>query len=677
MPDRSAAQRTATVRFRITAVAVLAATLVLCGTAVAVVVMQRRSLTESLDEALGQELAVVGAAVSRDGVDSDLDPRGDDELVAQLVVDGEVVARSRAGPAVISARRLTGPDVQTRTASGLGGLDGDQRIASRAVSLPNGQAATLHLAAPLDDVQESTRALSRALLISFPLAIALLGAVVWWLVGRTLRPVEDIRQEVASIGGDQVERRVPEPAGHDEIARLARTMNEMLDRIEVATSRQKGFAADASHELRTPLARMRAELEVDLAHPETANPTMTHRSVLEEVDGLQRLISDLLLLARFDATSDAGRPDGSVDLAALVGEEIERTGHEAITMQGGEASQPVRGDADQLRRVVRNLLDNAVGHAQNAVVVSFSQSDGRTTLVVDDDGPGIPAERRDQVFERLLGSIPPVRRSTAGRASAWPSCAMSRPATAAPSRSTTVRPAGPASSSTSRPASPRGSTAPRHDPEVRDEASVLVLGVLLGALHLQPGCGDQAHIPLSVPVAPEQLGAEERPGALAPRPRSHRGHEVTPGAKPGPDMVQERSMFFPRDMDEREECDHDVEGLRTERHRGHVGVDEGGPRNRSPGHRHAPVRDVDADHPKAMGQCTGHPLPGPAAEIEDPSSAGGESAHHSGVRRLRVTARSCPSRVGLGDAVIAPLHQRLAFVHHRDSLAVPRAMSSR
>lgn len=397
------APRTATVRFRITAVAVLAAALVLSVTAVALVVLQRRALTESLDEALGEELSVVAGGVRREGVAADLDTRGDDELVAQLVVDGKLVAASRSGPAAIRGDASPGSGVRIRTVSDLDGLDGDQRVASRSVTLPDGRRATLHLATPLDDVGESTDALSQALLVALPLAVLLLGGVVWWLVGRTLRPVEDIRREVASIGGGQVERRVPVPPGHDEVARLARTMNEMLDRSEAASRRQQGFAADASHEMRTPLTRMRAELEVDLAHPGSADPWVTHRSVLEEVDGLQRVVDDLLLLARFDAADGATAPDTPVDVTALVaGEAAGAPDGVRITVRGAsEVTRPVRGDAGQLRRVVRNLVDNAVSHARTEVVVAVLQSSEVTTLVVDDDGPGIPADRREQVFERF------------------------------------------------------------------------------------------------------------------------------------------------------------------------------------------------------------------------------------------------------------------------------------
>src|SRR4030095_15014753 len=104
----------------------------------------------------------------------------------------------------------------------------------------------------LDDIRDSTTVLARSLAVAVPAATALLALVVWWLGGRPLRPVEAIRREVAGIGGRALDRRVPVPAGDDEVARLARTMNGMLDRIEDAARRQQRFVAGGHPPLRSP-----------------------------------------------------------------------------------------------------------------------------------------------------------------------------------------------------------------------------------------------------------------------------------------------------------------------------------------------------------------------------------------------------------------------------------------
>jgi signal transduction histidine kinase len=199
----------------------------------------------------------------------------------------------------------------------------------------------------------------------------------------------------------ELDRRVPEPPGDDEIARLAVTMNAMLERLERSVSRQQRFVADASHELRTPLTRMRAELEVDDNDPANADPAATRRSQLDEIVGLQQMLEDLLILAR----SDAGTPDraaGPVDLDDIVLEELRSRPPTSVTIDASRVSAAqVVGDAGQLRRVVRNLVDNAARHGRSSVVIELAEVGTSAILTVTDDGPGIPPERRAEVFKRF------------------------------------------------------------------------------------------------------------------------------------------------------------------------------------------------------------------------------------------------------------------------------------
>ena len=166
---------------------------------------------------------------------------------------------------------------------------------------------------------------------------------------------------------------MPEPATDDEIGRLARTMNAMLARLEDATDRQRRFVADASHELRSPLTGIRAQLEVDLEHPELADWQATEREVLADAIRLQRLVDDLLVLARGRrvrarrrAAPRAGRPrrDRARREPAACHEPHARSPSTRTAVSGAQ----VDGNADQLLRVVRNLLDNAARHARSAVV---------------------------------------------------------------------------------------------------------------------------------------------------------------------------------------------------------------------------------------------------------------------------------------------------------------------
>jgi signal transduction histidine kinase len=177
----------------------------------------------------------------------------------------------------------------------------------------------------------------------------------------------------------------------------------MLDRIEDAARRQQRFVADASHELRSPLARIRTELEVDLAHPAGADPAATTRSVLSETIGMQALVDDLLVLARQDAGAAPARPAVAVDLDELVAEQVRRLraeGPARVDAARVSAAQ-VTGDAGGLRRALGNVVDNAARHATSLVTITLAEQGASAVLSVADDGPGIPAARRDEVFERF------------------------------------------------------------------------------------------------------------------------------------------------------------------------------------------------------------------------------------------------------------------------------------
>jgi signal transduction histidine kinase len=278
--------------------------------------------------------------------------------------------------------------------------DGPFRVLSRRVDSTDGP-VIVYVASSLDVVSESTSTLRRSLILAVPILAALLGGLIWWLVGRTLQPVEAIRVEVAGIGGSELHRRVPVPGGGDEIARLATTMNAMLDRVEDASRRQQRFVADASHELRSPLTRIRSEMEVDLAHPEGADLAATHRSVLEEAAGLQRLVDDLLLLARTDAgASPAAR--GRVDLDDVVLRSARRLRERGVAVDSSSVTgAQVIGDADQLGRAVANVVDNAARHATARVTLGLAEQDGHAVLAVTDDGPGVPPQHHERVFDRF------------------------------------------------------------------------------------------------------------------------------------------------------------------------------------------------------------------------------------------------------------------------------------
>ncbi len=401
-PGRRTRRVVGTLRFRITALAALAVIAVLVTTGIGLVIAQRRLLTENLDDTIRQQADDLGTLVTSGRVPRTL--TGTEDVVVQIVTsDGHVLASSPnvAGAAAIGKPPPAGHTEALRTVERPRLGANAFRLLSRRVGSGDG-AIVLQVAGPLDDVDDSTRILATSLSLVIPAVAALLAALIWTLVGRTLRPVEAIRAQVASIGGTDLRSRVPHPGGDDEIARLGRTMNAMLDRLQDATGRQRRFVADASHDLRSPLTRIRSELEVDLAHPGTADLAATHRSVLEEITALQRVVEDLLQLARSDAGAATIRSQ-PVDLDDIVLADAGRLragGRVDVDITAVSAAQ-VHGDPDQLGRAIRNLIDNAAHHARTTVTLTLSEHDHTAVLGVADDGPGIPTDQHERVFERF------------------------------------------------------------------------------------------------------------------------------------------------------------------------------------------------------------------------------------------------------------------------------------
>jgi signal transduction histidine kinase len=245
--------------------------------------------------------------------------------------------------------------------------------------------------------------LTLAFAIALPLLLSIVGAVTWRIVGRALAPVDAMRREVDSITAGELDRRVPDPPGDDEIARLAATMNRMLDRLEADQARQHRFVSDASHELRSPVAAIRQHAELALRYPDQTDlPTLAGVAHQESIR-LQRIVEDLLLLSRIDEGSLTMRHE-PVDLDDLVQDEAARlraTPSLQVTFDRVDPAQ-VEGDRSRLERLVRNLGENAARHARAAVALELRRDDGTAILSIEDDGAGIPAAERERVFDRFV-----------------------------------------------------------------------------------------------------------------------------------------------------------------------------------------------------------------------------------------------------------------------------------
>jgi signal transduction histidine kinase len=321
------------------------------------------------------------------------------------VVDGQNRVRA-ASPSADALVPLLRRDELTRARLGehlelpgdRAGVTGPMRV----VAVTAGPAAdplTVVVAMPVGQARQSVAVLRNTLFVAYPLLVGGISVLAWRVVGATLRPVEELRAGAEAITGGGRSGRLPVPDGADEIRRLAVTLNDMLNRQDAARARQRAFVADAAHELRSPLANMRVQLEVaqQLAAPPDSG------DLLADVDRLTKLVDDLLLLARSD---DAPKAAGTerVDLVALAREVAGRYDNARVPVGVGPAlhsPQWTVGDPAGLTRAVANLVDNAVRHAKSRVTLSVSRDGSQVLLSVTDDGPGIPTEERDRVFDRF------------------------------------------------------------------------------------------------------------------------------------------------------------------------------------------------------------------------------------------------------------------------------------
>jgi signal transduction histidine kinase len=376
-----------------------------------------RSLVADTDRAAFHRAEDVAALIGSGSLPTRLpipaDKDNDDLLVQVADPSGRIVAASAqmsdAG-AMLPGRPPAPGERRTATVKGLRADPTDSfRVVALTTAGPN-PGYTVYIANELEMVAQSDAALVRLLVRGGPPFLALVAVVSWLIADRALRRVEGIRTEVAGITAEALDRRVPEPPGDDEITRLARTMNEMLDRLRAADERQRRFVADASHELKSPLAAVQAELEVALAHPGQADWEATATRLLEEDRRMERLVADLLFLAQCD-DGDASlltAPAERVALDAVVVDEVARLGSRwtvpvdvDIPVPGRQALV-VAGREEHLARVVRNLLENAARHARTRVTVTLWAPGGaELELVVADDGPGIDPADRVRVFDRF------------------------------------------------------------------------------------------------------------------------------------------------------------------------------------------------------------------------------------------------------------------------------------
>jgi len=251
-------------------------------------------------------------------------------------------------------------------------------------------------------------------------ALALAALIGWFLASRAMRPVDRMTRTARAIGdsGD-LTRRLEEPRERDELRRLASTFNDMLARLDQAVGAQRRFLADASHELRSPLAAIRTNVEA-LLRGADADPTDREeslRAIARETDRMGRLVADLLALARADAGQPLVRKPIELDALLIEAYQQQRRLAEGVNLTLGELEQvEVMGDADRLKQLVLNLVDNALRYTPPGgdVTLDVTREASWALLRVRDTGVGISAEHLPHIFERFYRVDPPRTRHSGG-----------------------------------------------------------------------------------------------------------------------------------------------------------------------------------------------------------------------------------------------------------------------
>ncbi len=244
------------------------------------------------------------------------------------------------------------------------------------------------------------------MLIGGPIALVLASLAAYGVAGAALRPVEAMRARAAEISSAKPAERLPVPPTHDEIARLGKTLNAMLERLGEALEHERAFVADAGHELRTPLAILKTELELALQRGRSpAELRAALSSASEETDRLTQLAEDLLTIAQTDRGKLPVRTE-HIDVGEILDGVSARFARRAEAggrglSQSSEAGLAVSGDRLRLEQALGNLLDNALRYGKGPVELVALSHDDSVELHVRDRGAGFPEEFRERAFERF------------------------------------------------------------------------------------------------------------------------------------------------------------------------------------------------------------------------------------------------------------------------------------
>lgn len=403
------------IRLRLTAWYVLTLAVALGGVGLALVLIFRAAMERQLDDDLAARAARVASTLQVDSTGLALQSQGGDD---SFVAGGEFVGLyDRSGklldssaPALKASAAISSfvagsslPRSDTLTS-------GAERLRIRALPVTDeGLLATVVVVRSLAPIDSAVSQLLGILGLTLPIAVAIAAVGGYFLAYRALRPVEELRRAAEDYGATDLSRRLaPKDLRDDELGRLARTLDAMLDRVASAVEQQRRFTGDASHELRTPIATILADASLSLERSRSAEE---HRAAIARIESeaarMARIVDGLLVLARSDVRSAATRSE-DVDLRTVLDASVERFAPRGVE-QGVRIGSRVPADlvvADRdggLERVFDNLLDNALRYAPrgSAIEVEAAGRDGIARVTVSDHGTGIAPEERMRIFERF------------------------------------------------------------------------------------------------------------------------------------------------------------------------------------------------------------------------------------------------------------------------------------
>jgi heavy metal sensor kinase len=281
-------------------------------------------------------------------------------------------------------------------------------IHSMTFTTPDGNRFLVESGAPYNQIEVALHGLLLTLAIYMPFVVSLAVAGGYWLMRRSLQPVDEITKRAEGITSTNLSERLPVIRTGDELERLSISLNRMIERLDDAFEHINRFSADASHELRTPLTILQLELE-GIAQNHHWDGALGDQigSALEETHHMSRIVESLLTISRLDAGEvkmDKARLDLG-ELAASTADEMKLLAEEkSIRLRAhGPTGVHVEGDRTRLQQVIVNLIDNAIKYTQagGQVEISVGKEGNAAVLEVSDNGPGIPARALPHVFERF------------------------------------------------------------------------------------------------------------------------------------------------------------------------------------------------------------------------------------------------------------------------------------